>query len=571
MASVNLDDLDDVTQVIVPDIYNHQEQFRYWPTADMYRRAAIFERRRQLYDGEHARLFNQSGSTSTGSLTESEKRERDATLLAFNLMRRGPIQVADVLFRDPMQIATADSETETRTLEQIKRIEMESELSLRLYMLMRQTIPVKGEGALKVTIQANGHARIDSIPSECIDWEADPLNAERYVSATIGIVLEKDQLLVLEKHLAGRVQVECFEIEAEGNVAGCWKIGRKRTKLPPPFQAEYLTGLDHPTVYLLPNIQVEGTFHGQSDYTLSMIEQQRAIDDLESDVLRHANRKMNGGALVGGPSLRRLARIVEASAGMSNIRAFSAAADESETTPVIDRSKMQVIIEPEAENGRTRYLSMVAEFPGQEMVFKQLVRQLAWEGSIDISGLLDLNDRLNESSGKALMYRMQPTLGVAYAKATFLKPKIEAILFDAQKFEQFHRVSQIDAGVNPELLVEEYKPVRPTVKFQLGIPADLDAEQTRIVERKREGLIDTTSAIQRLDGCDEKKAQSMKNRIDEEDGARAMSRADALQRGIGAFGSSPESSSSASADESAPEDDTGMDAEMMDDGDGAAE
>ena len=116
-------------------------------------------------------------------VTEEEERWRHATDRSLNLIGRNSQQQADLLFREAPLFEVGEEEAGAQ--EAVDRIVKTSRLPITLFKLAETALPCKGDAVLKVHIEADGGARVTSVPPEIVEWEKDPLNCEKYTAASV--------------------------------------------------------------------------------------------------------------------------------------------------------------------------------------------------------------------------------------------------------------------------------------------------------------------------------------------------------------------------------------------------
>ena len=511
---------DTMFSVTMPGIYESDDCGAYWPSADLYRRRQVYARNMMLYRGEHTELFrSMQPETLDGSTDPATQRYR-AALMSFNLLRKSCHSLADLMFREAPIIEAGRAPEAQAALD---RISARSALPRVLYKMSRSTIPVKGDGVLKLFIDATGTAIISSVPPELVEWDVDPLDGERFEGATIGVIVrdkragrKRGHLLLKEIHRAGTVDMELYEIANQDEKAGIYRVGNK-VSLAAAYDADdevppehYETGLNVPTIWKLPNIEVDGAFFGESDFTVTAVQLQRAITTLLEDWYRNVIKRSYGGTTVLPRSMEGMTApgpLLEASR-WANVRTASTL--QQGRTRTIDRSKLETLFEDKDDKGVARHFSVESTHESVSRLWERLVKALAFELGADVNALFESMGQI-AISGRALQFRLAPSLSIVAAKTVFLVPVLEQVLLAAQVFENTHR--EATGASEPK----KYEPVLPRVELRHGLPRDEESEGTVAQNRINSGTLSRKSAIKRLDNTDDLGAEEeIKRIIDEE-------------------------------------------------------
>ena len=513
---------DTMFSVVLPGQYETEGGGELWPPAELYRRRQVYARNMMLYRGEHTELFKSLQPEALSGSSDPAMQRYRAALMSFNLLRKSCHSLADLMFRETPIL---DAGRAPEAQEAIDRIATRSALARTLYKMARSTIPVKGDGVLKVTIDSTGSAIVSSVPPELVHFDVDEMDGEKFERATIGVIVRdhrpgrgcRSRLLRKEIHAPGTVDLELYEITAEGDEkAGMYRVGKMvplaaaydmGDEIPPEH---YDTGLNVPTIWKLPNIEVDGQFVGESDFTVTAVQLQRAITTLLEDWYRNVLKRSYGGTDVFPRAMEGMTApgpIVEASR-WANVR--SASTMMSGRARTIDRSKLDCIFEDKDDKGVARHFSVESTHESVSRLWERLVKALAYELGCDVNALFESMGQI-AISGRALQFRLAPSLSIVAAKTVFLVPILEQVIFAAQVFEQFHRTATKATKPAP------YKPVTPRVELRHGLPRDEEAEGNVAAARIGTGTLSRKSAIKRLDNTDDLGAdEELKRIIDEE-------------------------------------------------------
>lgn len=537
-------DSSDVLGVSIPKVYEGLGAESLWPPLDLVRRRQVYARNLKLMRGEQAEVFAGLRSDGGNAFGESDaaQRWRSAAYICVNLLGRYCDQVGDLMAREAPIIEVGQQPEGTQ--EQVDRIVSDSRLALTLYKLARSALPCKGDAAMKITIGERGRVRIQSVPPELIAWHHDPFDCERYTAATIGMMMAGGAFLWTEEHGAGYVRNRAFELSVADADCGIYKIGDEvalarafasccaGTVVPLP---EYETGLDRPTLWKLPNREEDGAFDGASDFTIDAIQIQRSINTLVADTYKHVLEKIGGGLIVGPMTAAGMSRpaIIGVSGGVSDVRAY--AGGDWSRRPTIDRDRLKVVFETAEDRNTWRYVSVESAFTGPMLLMERLARLLAFRLGQDLGGLFDSGQGQAVISGRALLFRMAPMLSVVEAKANFLTPVLEQLIYDAQRFEMANRDRELARGVLASDLPDEYEPAVPTVTLRNGLPRDEESDNATVNSRLAAKTLSLRAAIKRLDNTDDAGADAMLNEIAAEDVRFGLLKAEVYERASGAM------------------------------------